>query len=107
MPPPVDRNRLQVWIVFSLLVFAVFLVATGALHITADYLGMGATEQDLLYAAKLEPDNAERWRQLGLMLSSEWGQLSLQRAASYYEMALVRNPRSHRYWMELAAVYEL
>lgn len=60
----------------------------------------------LLRAAHLEPGNADYWYRLGLY--QEWNpeHRELVQAISYYRRATEANPRSDRFWMELADAYE-
>jgi len=60
----------------------------------------------LLRAANSEPSNADYWYRLGLY--QEWNpeHRDLAQAISYYRRATDANPRSDRFWMELADAYE-
>jgi tetratricopeptide (TPR) repeat protein len=57
-------------------------------------------------AAKLEPDNAEYWRRLGLSRQWDVDTQNLPEAIHDLQTASRANPRSADVWMELAGVYQ-
>lgn len=54
----------------------------------------------------MEPGNARYWAKLGAFERWDLEHRDLKQAVEDYEMAVKVNPRSGRYWTELAGVYE-
>jgi hypothetical protein len=57
-------------------------------------------------AAALEPGNGDHWYRLGWYHQNDFASLDLEQATEFYKQALVRNPRSAAYWMDLAGAWE-
>jgi len=73
----------------------------------AAHLSQSSDPADLLKAAEIEPGNAEHWHRLGRFRQYDFERADLPLAVSYYERATQLDPRSARYWMDLAAAYEM
>lgn len=92
--------------------FVVSVAVTAALGFTAgeiflaDRWNRSSKPDRWLRAAELEPGNAEYWHHLGLYRQWELDGSDLSLAQQYYLRAVQANPRSSRYWMDLASAYE-
>lgn len=72
----------------------------------ASYWGNSHNPTDWERAARLEPQDALYWRQLGLYQEWDFEHGDIQRAIGYFRRATEIDPQSDLYWMDLAGAYE-
>jgi hypothetical protein len=93
------------FVLFVLLITGGFCWQAVRVWIAAEYAA-SANPQLWRKAARLEPDNAAYWAQLGSIEAWNFEGGDPEQAAADYERAVTANPHSDRNWLELAAVYE-
>jgi tetratricopeptide (TPR) repeat protein len=86
-------------------VFALAYVALAASQFVASWLGGRVQLRSLVWAARLDPGNADYRNQLGRyydLINRDPGQ-----AVALYKAAVELNPHSARYWFDLASAYQV
>lgn len=95
------------WVVLvGVVVVSGGLVSAAARHTIAEHWAASPDPSQWQRAAELEPSNPENWYRLGRYRQLDVDNEDLRLAISYYERALALNPRSARYWADLATAYE-
>ena len=79
--------------------------SAGIFWLASSY-GISTNPQEIGRAIALEPDNAQHHHRLGHMLQNSLLGENLQEGIEHYRRATQLNPRSARYWMDLAVAYE-
>ena len=96
------------WAAFAAIILAsAALTVAAARYAVADQWGQSANPAMWLRAAKLEPSNADNWYRLGRYRQSDFENVDLPLAISYYERATAVDPGSSSYWMDLGSAYEM
>ncbi len=100
-------NWIWRWVIFAGVVLgAGTLVVSAARHALAAHWAASSNPQMRLRAAASEPENADRWYQLGRYRQLDFDHSDLPLAISYYQRATAINPGSPFYWADLAGAYE-
>jgi tetratricopeptide (TPR) repeat protein len=96
------------WLALSLalLTAAAMSYQAGRLFLADRWNSAARPEKDWLRAAALEPGNGEYWHHLGLYRQWDFEAADPALAVRYLQRAVAVNPRSDRYWMDLASAYE-
>lgn len=92
-------------LLISLPVAGVIFFAAGKIGV-ADALNRSADPLNWLRAAQIEPGYGEYWRHLGRYRQYDLDNADPILAAEYYDKAVRADPRSSRYWMDIASSYE-
>jgi tetratricopeptide (TPR) repeat protein len=101
------RSAGKRWLALSLalLIAAAISYQAGRLFL-ADRWNSSTSPENWLRAAALEPGNGEYWHHLGLYRQWDFDAADPALAVQYFQRAVAVNPRSERYWMDLAGAYE-
>jgi hypothetical protein len=102
-----ERSTGARWLVLvGVVIASAGLVFGAARHGLAEHWAASSDTSQWLRAAELEPSNPEIWYLLGRYRQFAFENGDLRLAISYYKRALALNPRSVRYWADLASAYE-
>jgi tetratricopeptide (TPR) repeat protein len=95
------------WLAFGgVLLSSLWLIASATQHAIADHWAESSNREQELRATRLEPLNAENWYRLGRRRKLDFEDADVSLAISYLQRAVVLNPNSASYWLDLADSYE-
>jgi len=92
---------------FMVVALAAALVVLAGRNGLADIAAQSSQPDELVRAARLEPENADYWHRLGRYRQLDAEHADLPLAISYYQRAVQLDPRTALYWLDLAGAYEM
>ena len=106
MTPLVDGTRFRWTVLLVSIVTAVLLSFQAGRNWFANYRVHSGELATVERGVALEPGNADAWDRLGRFHEWDFEKPDPSQAITDYREALVRNPLSEHYWMDLASAYE-